>query len=91
METINLQNYKIIYEFLKEKRKNYGDSRSGLGAGFSESKYDKMKQNEDLARHLFIRKMKEVIDAEKSKIELGHTHIDLDIDIDSESHLLTND
>ncbi len=85
----NLENYKIIYEFAKEERKNYNDSRS-LGAGFLSEKYQQMRRNEDLARHLFIRKMNEFIREEKRNDPSVIKFTDLGIEFDPETHLLSN-
>lgn len=92
MDTINLMNYKIIYDFAWKAYESYGNNAKHMGAGFSKEKFDRLGEAKNKARHLYIRKMREFLAKERADAKRdGHEHLDLDFEIDPESYLLTLD
>ena len=68
---------------------NNPDSSSSLGAGFSKEKYYKMQADRNMARHLYIRKMREVLSKERIAAKRDGTYaLDLEFEIDPETYLL---
>ena len=89
MAQINLQNYKIIYEFAEQCAQNYNNSRPSLGAAWSSAVYSDLLKNRDNARHLFIRRMNEFISDEKMGAQISDEYVkDLEIKLFSEEHLI---
>ena len=90
MNEINLMNYKLIYEHLEQRYKNYSNNASNLGSSFSDEKFDEMDEARKQARHLYIRKMREILAAEQMAGKRDGTYtLDLDFEIDPETYLIT--